>query len=76
MPVFGAPQVMFVRGQGTELWDDDGKRYLDFLVWARRDFARALQPRDRQGDRRAGDHADACLQLLHQRRRDSCRGPS
>ena len=31
MPVFGAPQVMFVRGSGTELWDDDGKRYLDFL---------------------------------------------
>jgi len=31
MPVFGAPQVMFVRGEGTELWDVDGKRYLDFL---------------------------------------------
>ena len=23
--------VTFVRGQGTELWDDDGKRYLDLL---------------------------------------------
>jgi acetylornithine/N-succinyldiaminopimelate aminotransferase len=31
MPVFGPPQVMFVRGTGTELWDDSGKRYLDFL---------------------------------------------
>ncbi len=31
MPVFGAPQVMFERGQGTQLWDVDGKRYLDFL---------------------------------------------
>ena len=31
MPVFGAPQVMFVRGSGTELWDINGKRYLDFL---------------------------------------------
>ena len=31
MPVFGAPQVMFARGSGTELWDTDGKRYLDFL---------------------------------------------
>lgn len=31
MPVFGAPQVMFARGRGTELWDTDGKRYLDFL---------------------------------------------
>lgn len=31
IPVFGAPQVMFVRGRGTELWDADGNRYLDFL---------------------------------------------
>src|SRR5262245_57114626 len=31
MPVFGPPQVMFVRGKGTELWDVDGRRYLDFL---------------------------------------------
>ena len=31
MPVFGAPQVMFERGQGTQLWDVDCKRYLDFL---------------------------------------------
>ncbi|MEP7047965.1 MAG: acetylornithine/succinylornithine family transaminase [Ilumatobacteraceae bacterium] len=31
MPVFGPPQVMFVRGSGTELWDSNGKRYLDFL---------------------------------------------
>lgn len=31
MPVFGAPSVMFERGSGTELWDVNGKRYLDFL---------------------------------------------
>ena len=31
MPVFGPPQVMFARGDGTQLWDTDGKRYLDFL---------------------------------------------
>ncbi len=31
MPVFAPPQVMFVRGAGTELWDSEGKRYLDFL---------------------------------------------
>lgn len=31
MPVFGAPAVMFTRGRGTELWDSNGKRYLDFL---------------------------------------------
>jgi acetylornithine/N-succinyldiaminopimelate aminotransferase len=31
MPVFGAPTITFVRGKGTELWDANGKRYLDFL---------------------------------------------
>ena len=31
MPVFALPPVMFARGEGTELWDVDGKRYLDFL---------------------------------------------
>ncbi|MDQ3470200.1 MAG: acetylornithine/succinylornithine family transaminase [Actinomycetota bacterium] len=32
MPVLGPPQRMFVRGKGTELWDDEGRRYLDFLA--------------------------------------------
>ena len=31
IPVFAAPSVTFERGRGTELWDTDGKRYLDFL---------------------------------------------
>ena len=31
MPVFGAPSVMFVRGEGTQLWDAHGRRHLDFL---------------------------------------------
>lgn len=31
IPVFGAPSIMFERGSGTELWDVNGKRYLDFL---------------------------------------------
>ena len=31
MPTYGPPSVMFVRGRGTELWDDEGRRYLDFL---------------------------------------------
>ncbi len=31
MPTYGPPPVMFVRGSGTELWDDEGRRYLDFL---------------------------------------------
>jgi predicted acetylornithine/succinylornithine family transaminase len=32
MPVFGPPALMFERGRGTELWDSEGKRYLDFLA--------------------------------------------
>ncbi len=32
MPVFGPPSIMFERGAGTELWDTEGKRYLDFLA--------------------------------------------
>jgi predicted acetylornithine/succinylornithine family transaminase len=31
MPTYAPPPVTFVRGKGTELWDSDGKRYLDFL---------------------------------------------
>ena len=31
MPTYGPPSVQFVRGRGSELWDRDGKRYLDFL---------------------------------------------
>jgi predicted acetylornithine/succinylornithine family transaminase len=32
MPVFGAPALELVRGQGTEVWDSSGQRYLDFLA--------------------------------------------
>ena len=31
MPTYGPPSVMFVRGEGTELFDVDGRRYLDLL---------------------------------------------
>jgi len=31
MPNYGPPPVRFVRGAGTELFDADGRRYLDFL---------------------------------------------
>jgi predicted acetylornithine/succinylornithine family transaminase len=31
MATYASPPVTFVRGSGTELWDDQGKRYLDFL---------------------------------------------
>jgi len=31
MSNYGAPSLTFAKGEGTELWDVDGKRYLDFL---------------------------------------------
>lgn len=32
IPVFGPPAVTFERGEGTQLWSVEGKRYLDFLA--------------------------------------------
>ncbi|MEX2626921.1 MAG: acetylornithine/succinylornithine family transaminase [Ilumatobacteraceae bacterium] len=32
MPVFGPPALDLVRGDGTEVWDSHGNRYLDFLA--------------------------------------------
>ena len=31
MPTYKRAPVEFVRGEGTSLWDADGKEYLDFL---------------------------------------------
>ncbi|RBP67786.1 acetylornithine aminotransferase [Brevibacterium sanguinis] len=31
-PVFGAPQLDLVRGQGSKVWDASGKEYLDLLA--------------------------------------------
>ena len=32
MQTYGRLPVAFVRGEGTNLWDSDGKEYLDFLT--------------------------------------------
>jgi acetylornithine/N-succinyldiaminopimelate aminotransferase len=32
MPTYAPAEVTFVRGAGTELWDSEGRRYLDFLA--------------------------------------------
>ena len=31
MNTYADPPVTFVRGEGSRLWDDTGKEYLDFL---------------------------------------------
>ncbi len=32
MPTYGPPSVMFVRGEGSELFDREGRRYIDWLA--------------------------------------------
>jgi predicted acetylornithine/succinylornithine family transaminase len=32
MPTYGPPSIQLVRGEGTWVWDRDGKRYLDLLA--------------------------------------------
>ncbi|WP_114854676.1 acetylornithine transaminase [Brachybacterium sp. YJGR34] len=32
LPVFGTPQRVLARGEGTRVWDTDGKEYLDLLA--------------------------------------------
>ena len=35
MEITARPPIVFVRGEGSYLWDDTGKRYLDFIQgWA------------------------------------------
>ena len=35
MDITARPQAVFIRGEGSYLWDDSGKRYLDFIQgWA------------------------------------------
>ena len=29
---YGTPSITLVKGDGVEVWDEDGKRYLDFLA--------------------------------------------
>lgn len=32
MPTYAAPPITLVRGEGTTVWDDEGRSYLDFLT--------------------------------------------
>ena len=69
MPVFGPPQVMFVRGSGTELWDDRRASATSTSCAASPSSRSATPSGGRRRDRRAGAHADARQQPLRQRRR-------
>jgi len=41
MNITARPPTVFVRGEGSYLWDDSGKRYLDFIHRGGRSIALA-----------------------------------
>ena len=66
MQVARRQPIVLVRGQGTRVWDEDGKEYLDFTSgWAVNSLG-TLSSRSGQGDTGAGRHPDPDLQpVLH-----------
>ena len=61
------PPVTFVRGEGSALWDADGKRYLDFLVGLAVTSLGHAHPAVADAVRRAGPHAAARVEPLRHR---------
>ena len=55
--------VVIVRGEGTEVWDADGKQYLDFVAgWAVNQLGHSHPVITQAIRHRAGWHADPDLQ--------------
>ena len=67
MPTYPPPPVTFVRGQGTRLWDDDGKEYLDFLSGLAVTSLGHAHPAVADALHRAGPDPAARLQPLRHR---------
>ncbi len=67
MPNYAPPPVTFVRGQGTELWDGDGKRYLDCLSGLAVTSLGHSHPAVAEALSRAGHDAAARLEPVRQR---------
>ncbi len=67
MPVFGAPQVMFVRGSGHRVVGQQWSSLPRLPRWSRRDRPRSFPSTDHRRDRRAGGDADAREQPVRQR---------
>ena len=59
--------VVIVRGDGTEVWDADGKQYLDFVAgWAVNQLGPQPPSGQHPGHSRPGRHPDPDLQpVLH-----------
>ena len=69
MQTYGRLPVAFVRGEGTKLWDSEGKRVPRLPRRARGHVARPRPPGGRRRDRRPGAHAAARVEPVLQRRR-------
>jgi hypothetical protein len=56
MEIAARPDLVFVRGEGSWLWDDRGRRYLDFVQgWA----VNSLGPRTAISGASTGSHSGA-----------------
>ena len=74
MQTYGRLPVAFVRGEGTRLWDSEGKRVPRLPRRPRGHVARPRASRGRRRDRRPGAHAAARVEPLLQRRAAAGRG--
>ncbi len=66
MGTYSPAPVRFVSGRGTELFDDEGRRYLDFLAGIAVVSLGHCNKRGRGRDRSAGRTPHACVQPVSQ----------
>ena len=75
MNITARPPVVFVRGEGAFLWDDHGKRYLDFMQgWAVNCLGHSPADRRRRAGRAGKAAADAKPGLLQRSQPQACEG--
>ena len=68
MGTYARQPVAFVRGEGSRLWDSEGREYLDFLGGLAVTSLGPRPPRGGRRPRRAGPHAAPRVEPLLQRR--------
>ena len=67
MHTYAEPTVTFVRGEGSTLYDTEGRPYLDFLSGLAVTSLGHAHPVVAEADRRPGPHAQPRLQPVRQR---------
>ena len=56
--------ISLVRGEGSYVWDDQGRRYLDFFPGVGLQFAGALSAASGRSDSAAGRRIDSCAEYV------------